>query len=140
MKAIIKSTISTNNILCTQTGLGSILGIGITTLVEAIMLCIRIKESKEKWDEGLLITKREEFIKEIVDASTGFSCRLGGSIGGMFIGQFFIPIPILGAVVGMLVGTFAGDFFAKQISKRSSECVASFLEKLIKEMENIKQD
>ena len=117
-----------------HTGIGSILGISVTILVELFMLYKKIKESKRKWDDGLLITKRTGFIKEVIDAFISFLCRSGGSIGGMVLGQFFIPIPFVGAFVGMLLGTFTGDFLSKQIPEKYLSDTASGIDEFIDEL------
>lgn len=124
-----------------HTGLGSTLGIGLTILAELCILCMKIKESKRKWDDGLLITKRKGFIKEIIDELIGFLCRSVGSIGGMYLGQFFIPIPFVGAFVGMLLGTFTGDFLSKQIPEKYLSDTASGIDEFIDELyDDIKKD
>lgn len=111
-------------------GLGSIFGAALTAVIEIGIAAHTIYEAKQKWNEGTLISSREEFIKEIIDAIVLALSRSGASIGGMIIGQCFIPIPFVGSFVGLLVGTLVGHIFGKGISQSCSSYLASAVDKL----------
>ena len=118
--------------VCIHLGLGSILGVVTTAVMEIVQLAYTIYQAKKKLDEGVLIKSRMDFIKVVIDAIFLALSRCGASIGGMFIGQLLIPVPVVGGLIGMLVGTLVGHFGGKVIGL-CSPYLASGLDKHLKE-------
>ena len=112
-------------------GLGSILRVASTALIEIGNAAYKIYLAKQKWDDRLLIKSRKEFIQVVIDAVLLALSRCGFTIGGMIIGQCVIPIPCVGSVIGMLVGTLVGHIKGKCISGTSSPYLAGAVDKLI---------
>ena len=100
-------------------------------LVEIGNAAYNIYLAKQKWNEGLLIKSRIEFIKEVVDIVLLALSRCGGTIAGMFVGQCLIPIPFVGSLIGLLLGTWAGHIGGKVIARNSSSFIASVVDKLM---------
>ena len=111
--------------------LGSIFGVVSTALIEIGNAAYEIYLAKQKWNNGLLIKSRKEFIQVVIDAVLLALSRCGFTIGGMIIGQCVIPIPFVGSVIGMLVGTLVGHIAGKSISGISSPYLAVAVDKLI---------
>ena len=120
-------------------GLGSILGVIFTAVVEIVYVGYAIYKAKEKWDEGVLINSRKGFIKEVINAILLALPRGGAAIGGMFIGQIIIPLPLLGGVfgglIGGIVGMLVGHYGGTGIAHNCSSHVASYLDQRLEEME-----
>ena len=102
-----------------------------TALIEIGNAAYNIYLAKQKWNEGLLIKSRIEFIKEVVDIILLALSRCGASIAGMFVGQCLIPIPFVGSFIGLLVGTLVGHIGGKVIARNSSSFLASVVDKLM---------
>lgn len=126
-----EAELSGNN-FTTFIGLGSIFGASLSALVEIVIAAKSIYEAKKKWTEGVLITSRAGFIKEVTDAVMLALSRSGFSIGGMFIGSL-IPIPFVGSFIGLLIGTLIGHLTGKGLSVLGSEHIASVVDGLIAE-------
>ncbi|XP_028408609.1 uncharacterized protein LOC114531153 [Dendronephthya gigantea] len=101
-----------------------IFGIVLSVLAESINAAKSIYDAREKWENGVLITSRAEYIKAVIEAVVLALIRSGFSIGGTLIGPL-IPIPFVGSYFGELIGTFAGHLVGKGFSKIISETIAS---------------
>ncbi len=111
-----------------MTGIGCIAGLVVPLIVDLAFLVWRIWMAKQKWDEGVLIKTRQEFIKEVVHLVILHLVRSGLSVAGFLIFQLFVPIPYASGIVGMLVGGTIGHWLGKGISHARSEAIASALE------------
>ena len=110
---------------------GICVGSAITVLVEAIIAGYDIHSAYKKWQDGVLIKSREDFIQEVADKILLFLFRSGGTIAGMFVGQLLIPIPILGGLVGALVGGLFGHIIGKASSATIKETLARKIDSIL---------
>lgn len=99
---------------------GSILGGGVTVLIEFIYAAYSIGQAKKRWKEGILIKSREEFIEKVISVLVVFLSRCGCNIAGMLLGQIFIPIPFAGSIIGLLAGSIVGHYLGQRISEKYS--------------------
>ena len=106
-------------------------GAAVTVIVEAFMAGNDIHNAYKKWNDGILIKSREEFIKEVTDIVMLALSRSGGSIAGMVVGQILIPIPVVGGLVGAVLGVLGGHVVGKFISERSNKTLACLIESII---------
>ena len=108
-----------------------------TAVVEIVYVGYAIYKAKEKWDEGVLT--RKGFIKEVINAILLALPRGGAAIVGMFIGQIFIPLPLLGGVfgglIGGIVGMLVGHYGGTGIAHNCSSHAASYLDQRLEELE-----
>ena len=88
-------------------------GVAITIFAEGLLAFREIMSAKKKWNEGIVKDGRKVFIKEVIDDSVlSPSFRVGGSIGGMILGQW-APIPVLGGIIGNVLGCIFGHLASK---------------------------
>ena len=92
-------------------------GAVVIIFAEGYLAYREIMSAKQKWKEGIVIKTRKEFIKAVIDSVLPASFRAAGSIGGMIVGQLFIPIPILGGIIGAVLGSLSGHFTSKLFTK-----------------------
>jgi hypothetical protein len=109
--------------------IGCTAGVVVSLVIDVACLVYGIWEATQKWRKGVLIKTREEFIEEVVGLVIKSWFRFVGSVAGMFIGQIFIPIPVVGAIVGILLGSGVGFGLGKFVSWSCSKRIASTLEK-----------
>ena len=109
-----------------KVGLG--VGAAVTVIVEAITAGYDIYSAYKKWNGGILIKSREEFIKEVTDIVLLALFRSGGSLMGMIVGQIVISIPVVGGLGGGVLGIYGGHLFAKRISATSTKTLAHLIE------------
>ena len=93
------------------------IGTAVAIIAEVILLCYDIYKAKDKWDKGVVIKSRKDFIKEVIDIVVSAFFRAGGSVGGMILGQFLIPIPVGGGIVGAVGGVVLGHWSAKLLTE-----------------------
>ena len=106
-------------------------GAAVTAIVEAVMAGKDIRTAYKKWEVGILIKSREEFIKEATDIVLLALCRSGGSILGMIVGQVLMPIPVVGGLVGAVLGVLGGHLLGKFVSEKCTKRLARFIESKI---------
>ena len=106
-------------------------GAAVTVILEAVMAGNDIHNAYKKWDDGILIKSREEFIKEVTDIVLLAFSRSLGSIAGMVIGQILIPIPVVGGLAGAVVGVFGGHLLGKLVTKSGTKKLAHFIDSKI---------
>ena len=109
-------------------------GAAVTVILEAVMAGNDIHNAYKKWDDGILIKSREEFIKEVTDIVLLAFSRSLGSIAGMVIGQILIPIPVVGGLVGAVLGVLGGHVVGKFISETSTKTLACLIESVIEQL------
>ena len=114
-----------------MSGLGTIYGVVSTALIEIGNAVYSICKAKKKWDEGVLINSGKKFIQEVINIVLLALSRCGSAIGGMFLGQCVIPIPIVGSVIGLLVGTLVGHIEGRFMSETYSPYLARAVDKLM---------
>lgn len=107
------------------------IGAAVTVIVEALMAGNDIHNAYKKWEGGVLIKSREEFIKEATDIVLLALFRSGGSIVGMIVGQIVIPIPVVGGLVGAVLGVFGGHLLGKFMSEKCTKTLARLIESKI---------
>lgn len=90
------------NVLPRAAGLG--IGAAVTVIIESYLAYRDICEAKKKWDAGIIIKTRREFIKEVISVVVMTTSRTVGSVVGMIAGEFLIPVPVVGAIIGAVVG------------------------------------
>ena len=108
--------------------IGRGVGTAVTVIVEAIIAGYDIYNAHKKWNGGILIKSKEEFIKEVTDIVLLALCRSGGSLVATAVGQIVIPIPVVGSLGGAVLGIFVGHLIAKRISETSTETLAHLIE------------
>ena len=106
-------------------------GAAVTVIVEAIVAIYDIYNEYKKWNDGILIKSREEFIKKVIDIVLLALSRSGGSIVGMIAGEILFPIPVVGGLVGAVLGVLGGHVVGKRMSKRSNKTLACLIESII---------
>ena len=109
----------------------------ITLIFEVVNAACSINEAKQQWNEGILVKSREEFIEKTINAVVMALSRSSCSIGGMIVGQFFIPVPFVGSVIGLLLGTLAGHYAGKGFSKLISSPIAAFIDKCMSKNQSL---
>lgn len=105
----------TQKVLLEQAGLAA--GAVVSILAEIYTAYWDISDAKKKWDKGVLIKNRKEFIKAVIDSIVTAPFRAAGNIGGMLYGQIVIPIPILGGLFGAVACFFFGDLSANLLTE-----------------------
>lgn len=98
-------------------GAGLALGTLVSILVEFCIACRDICDAKEKWDEGVLIKTKTEFIKAVIDSVVSAPIHVLGNVGGMLFGQIICPIPLVGGLLGAVVGYILGRCSAKLLTE-----------------------
>ena len=107
------------------------IGAAVTVIIEAIMAGKDIRKAYKKWQGGILIKSREEFIKEVTDIVLLALLRSGGSVIGMIVGQLVIPIPVVGGLVGAVLGVFGGHLLGKYMSEKCTKILAQKIDSKI---------
>ena len=110
---------------------GCSFGLPLALAVDVACLAWSISDAKKKWDEGVLIKTRQEFIKEVVHLVILHVVRFGAFVAGCIIGQMVIPVPVFGGIVGILGGSLFGHWLGKGASYLFSESIASAVEALL---------
>ena len=114
------------------------LGAAVTVIIEAIMAGKDIRKAYKKWEGGVLIKSREEFIKEATDIVLLALLRSAGSNAGMIVGQLVIPIPVVGGLVGAVLGVLGGHLLGKFMSEKCTKYFARSIEsKLVPILEKV---
>ena len=103
------------SVLPRAAGLG--VGAAVTVIVECFLAYRDICETKKKWNAGIIIKTRREFIKEVISVVVMATSRTVGSVVGMIAGQFLIPVPVVGAIIGAVVGLCASHWCAKKFTE-----------------------
>ena len=120
--------------------LGISIGVVTTVVVETIIAIWGIRKEYKKWESGVLVKTRKEFIAEVVDKVLLALFRSGGSIAGMIVGQIVIPVPVVGGLVGALIGMFGGHLVEKYFSARIKEAFGQAIDTLIDEFDEMKAE
>ena len=115
-------------------GAGLAVGSAASIIVEMYQAYRDIRDAKEKWDRGVVIKERKDFIKQVIDSVVSAPLRATGSAIGMIAGQILIPIPVLGGIIGAAVGVFAGDFSSKLLTEFDftewlADCIDDYIAK-----------
>ena len=107
---------------------GCTAGIGLALLIDVACLSYSIYASKKKWDKGILIQSREQFFAEVVKEILLCFLRVAGGVGGYFVFQIFVPIPVVGGLIGMLIGGTLGYLIGRLVVRYRLGHIASALE------------
>ena len=82
--------------------------VGLGALLEMPIVLFGIYQAYKKWNDGILIESREDFIVEVIEIITKAASRLGfGFLVMAAAGQASIPILIVGGILGSIFGHMA---------------------------------